>query len=128
MGVFDRQIASAKKLLSKNGELIEWSQYPTAVGAEPWEQQQSIEIKHAVVVVFIAIDEYLDVKFKTQSWSKLSDIPSGMVKGLLPVVNFRPTLSDLITRPSNGETYSILSIDELNLNGETIMWSILLKP
>jgi len=50
-------------------------------------------------------------------------VPVGTQIALMPNVNFVPNVKDLIIRAS-GDEYKLSSANELNLNGQVILWTL----
>lgn len=119
MGVFDRQIETARRLIAKNGEICVWREMVNAAGSEPWKPSDPAEIdvpKHDVKICWVpeaTIRNMFD-----------SEVPRLTYYGLMSVQDFRPSIQDDIQR-SDGSRAKVEWLTELNPNGaESILWAI----
>jgi hypothetical protein len=128
MGVYDRQIASAKRIIALKGGPAFWIQQGTPGGtaAKP---TAGTPVEHEVIIAWLPIDrEYLRT---IQSNLDDTEIAGGYLQGLMAQVDFQPTLADTVRRvfaDGHTETYTILpknGIEELDPNGEgTILYTV----
>lgn len=123
MGVFDRQIATAKRLIAKNGQNVKWlivsNDSPTDA-AKPW-QVESSKIEKTVRIAFLPVSLQGS---KTKHYSQNGEIHEGSVLAYMGAVDFEPSLKDLIVR--DGKNFRILDIDKLSPNGEVILYTMIL--
>lgn len=123
MGVFDRQIATAIRLINKNGELVQWiDRVATPVDpATPWLPTGEVDTSTDVKIVFLPVGtrflELLQIAAK-------SEVPVGSQKGLMAAVGFVPKIDSLIIRPSQNRQYKLKSIDTISPNGEIILYKL----
>lgn len=122
MGRFDRQIATAKRLIAKNGQKVIWRQISNGVPAsatEPWKVGPAVNTDHDVIICFLPFTtenkEFLRALLGTE-------VATGSVTGLMAAVNFTPAKRDIVIR--DGKTYSIKTIDPLRPNEQTIMYTL----
>lgn len=121
MGVYDLQIAQAKKQIAAKGQLVTW-QKPAPIITDPnkpWVQAPGAPMAYPVSIAFFkpanglsAIIQYL----------KGTDIVQAGTRGIMASVNFIPEATDKVVR--SGRTLSIRSITPLQPNEEVIMYSI----
>lgn len=123
MGVFDRQIATAIRLINKNGELVQWiDRVATPVDpAKPWLPTGEVDTPEPVKIVFLPVGtrflELLQIAAK-------SEVPTGSQKGLMAAVSFVPKIDSLVIRASQNRQYKIKSIDTISPNGQIILYKL----
>lgn len=125
MGVFDRQIASAKRLIEKYGQSVQWKPYVAADAddATPWKPKLDTSDPADPVMVRIVFLPASRVNNElVRALSNAPEVPSGKSYGLMPAVNFVPSLADVVIR--DGVEYRPCYIDPLSPNGEIIMYTI----
>lgn len=120
MGVFDRQIATAKRLVAKNGQVCEWHSV-AASGGVPGKPAGATDVaRPGIPLAFFPLErEYLATFL---SMLKDSEIPSGLVLGLMGQVEFTPQLTDYVIRGT--ERYTIHpknGIEVIDPNGEGVI-------
>jgi hypothetical protein len=118
MGVYDRQIASALRMIKARGETVVWRKKSTTTGGTAAKPGTPVPgASHDVVIVFFPIDrEYLKTYL---SMLDNTEVPTGLLQGFMGQVPFDPELGDTVERGS--EVYSILpqnGIEKLDPNGE----------
>lgn len=118
MGVYDRQIASAKRMIAKYGQLCTWNSFSDGTGGTAADPVANVSAAHSnIPIAFFPLDrEYLATFL-----SKLADteIPIGLELAVMAQVSFVPSLRDTITRGT--VTYSIHQkngIEKIDPNGE----------
>lgn len=111
-------------MIAKYGESCEWIQPESEIeNAEtPWKPEVMPEVVHGEIKIafFTVNNKGLETLAALISGA---NVTSGGVKGYMAAVNFKPSRSDIVKR-SNGEPLTIETIDELNVNGESIMYTI----
>lgn len=122
MSIFQRQIDTAKRLITKNGQLVIWRSLTDNAGSKSWRPNTPTSTDYNVRVLFIPNSAGF---IELLRYLKGSDIPSGSVKGLMPAVNFEPNLRDVIITPT--DTFNIKSINPLAPNGDVIMYFLELE-
>ena len=119
MGQFDRAIATAKRLIEKNGQAVTWRQFTNETDAdEPWKTDSTPTDKSVVIVFFP--DNRTGYEFARSMGN--SEVPRGNTIGLMAAQDFTPTLKDQIVR--DGKVYSIESLEQLRPNDQLIMWTV----
>lgn len=124
MARFDRQIATANKLIQKNGQLVVWKSVTTGAPADaamPWKPTVAVDPQHDAYICFLPINRQMTQLFNYLRGT--NDIPTGSVMGLMAGnVAFAPKLKDVVMR--DGDTLRIKSIDLLSPNGQKILYTI----
>ena len=123
MGVFDSQIATAQRLISKFGQSCTWrkTDVSTPNPVKPWEMIPGTVTDAAVKVVFVS-------KFKEHFFLKYmanTEIPEGLFVGYMAAQSFTPAINDLLIRGS--ETLTIQAVDIVAPNGEPILYIVTVK-
>lgn len=124
---FERATATALRMIEKYGQGIIFRKIITTdvIDAKPWDIPSSYTLDYPSAMAFFTMDSS-DPYYKTQSWSKTDGVTTtGLVKAYMGAVNFEPSLGDVIVRA--GKVYSIVSIDKLAPNVETILYTFILK-
>lgn len=116
MGVYDRQRATATRLIAKYGEKCTWT---NTIGVNtddktPWLGGEIIKSDHSVSVAFFTSNSQVAHLIQAMTGTA---IPHGETMGYMATVPFNPSIADVVTR-SNGDTYRIKSIDPLRPNSE----------
>jgi hypothetical protein len=123
MGQFDRAIATAKRLIAKNGQTVTWRKTQDGVpadGAKPWKPGTTVVVDYSVPIVFLPESR---VGFEFLAMLANTEVPKGKLTGLMAApADFVPTLKDIVIR--GGETYSIRTLDPLAPNGDVILYTI----
>lgn len=121
MGFYDRQIATARRLIERYGQAATWHSRAPGVGGTAAKPAAGVPVAHPVHIAFLPLDrEYLQT---TLGKSDGSDIASGMLTGYMGQVDFQPTLKDTVVRLIDGveEEYGITDrngIEIIDPNGE----------
>jgi hypothetical protein len=123
--VYERQIATATRLIRQKGQLCTWRE-PGVPGGTPSKPTAGTPADHAVHIVFLnnTNREYLAAFL---SMLKDTEIPTGGLRGLMAATSFTPTLKGQVTRAAT-YTGPVLTldnrngIDKLDLNGELILY------
>lgn len=122
MGVFDRQIATATRLIAAKGQACVWQQVPTTTPdpSKPWEQQNSAMTPYNVKIAFLPASSPLLRLIQG------SNIASSRTRGLMAAVGFTPSIADTVQRGS--EILRLCDLDAVNINGEIILWKMEFEP
>lgn len=114
---FDRQVATAQRLIQKNGQLVQWKQTEKDSSVtEPWNQVATDPVLNDVYICFLpSNDPWI-------RYIKGSDVVSGNVYGLMGSVSFTPSTEDVVLRDS--EELRISDIKLLSPNGQKILYTI----
>lgn len=120
MGVFDRQILTAQRLIEKYGQLVVWRQYTvtTPVASEPWNKTNT-PVNNEAWICFLPLKQ--ETKKTLQALTG-NEIPTGQFYGLMGAVNFIPSPKDKVIRDSKEITVKDFKI--LNPNGQIILYTI----
>lgn len=124
MARFDRQIATALRLIAKNGQSVTWNSIVNGAPADPntpWIPAEPDDIEtHTVDICFLPIDRE---NMETMRYIFGTEVPGGNSMGLMGAVDFSPFLKDTVLRGS--ETLRIKKIKKLEPNGQVILhWII----
>jgi hypothetical protein len=116
MGRFDKQRERVKSLITKYGELLQYSNYDEEAVNEvtPWKGKIIEPIIYTVSVAFFSTNSDLRQLFRFMSNGQIS---VGNETGYMASVDFRPTLKDTLVR-KNGDIYRIKNINVLDPNGD----------
>lgn len=123
--VYERQIATATRLIRQKGQLCTWRE-PGEPGGTPSKPTAGIPTDRNVYIVFLN-NANRENFHSFLSLLKDTEVPTGGLRGLMAVTSFTPTLKGLVAR---APTYTgpILTlenrngIDKLDLNGEIILY------
>lgn len=124
MGVYDRQIALATRLITKYGQLCTWQKPVDGIGGTP-ENPAVSTFDSYTDIPLVFLPERLNSFASILSMFPGSDVPTGGVKALMPAVAFVPELTDSVLR--GAETLNVRDdngIDVLNINGEPILYFV----
>jgi hypothetical protein len=124
MARFDRQIDMALRLIAKNGEHVTWRTIgePIANVDEPWNPVPAVTEDHDATICFLTVDR---IMMETLSFQLGSEIPKGLVFGLMGHVDFEPNLKDVVIR--HGKEYRIFNMDILSPNSQIILHEIIFQ-
>lgn len=122
MGVFDRQIATAQRLIAKYGQAVIWqtvNQGAPADPLKPWESSASPDTPNNTKICFVPV--------RDNDWRKLlaylkgTEVPTGKLAGLMAGnVSFEPKLKDTVLR--DGVTLNVTNIDLISPNDQKILY------
>jgi hypothetical protein len=125
MAQFDKAIATAKRLIAKNGEAVIWRQIADAEpedSSKPWIPGEVESVDYVVELCFLPLSR---VNLETFTLIQGSEVPKGSVMGLMGEVPFEPNLRDVVVR--SGVELRIESIDLLSPNGQKVLYTLVLK-
>lgn len=124
MARFDRQIATALRLIAKNGRKVTWRQFQrTEDPNEPGRVIASPPIDREATICFLPVDR--DNKRFLQYIAGSNELKIGSEVGLMGQVEFTPDGADVVLRDS--ETLQIANFDKLAPNGQNILYTIEFK-
>ncbi|URA06920.1 head-tail joining protein [Xanthomonas phage Pfeifenkraut] len=124
MARFDRQIATALRLIQKNGQLVQWRQLQrTDDPADPAAVIEGPPVDHNVYICFLPVDK--DTKEFIAYLRGTNEIKIGSVIGLMGNVPFTPDGSDYVIR--DGKSLEIFNIDLLSPNGQKVLYTVEFK-
>lgn len=122
MGQFDRQIATAKRLIAKYGQTCIWRKVANGAPVDslkPWKPTASETSDNNASIVFLPASRE---NRELLRYLKGTEIPVGSIQGLMPAVSFEPTLKDVVIR--DGKQLRLKSIDPVSPNGEIILYTL----
>lgn len=119
MGVFDRQTATASRLITKYGQIVTWNQLSDGAPTDldkPWKPGGVVTTPQTATIVFLP-----DTKENKQLLRYLAGslTLTGTLTGLMAQVDFTPKPKDIVIR--DGTQLVIKSIDILDPNGEGVI-------
>lgn len=125
MGQFDRQIATALRLIQKNGQSVSWKQTAITVpdAQKPWLPTSSAVVEYSPFICFLPFIQATPNgarQFLTPVGG--GEAESGTFYGLMGAQSFTPDLKDVVTRA--GVILDIESIEVLAPNGQNILYTI----
>jgi hypothetical protein len=140
MGVYDRQIATALRLIAKKGQAVTWVKHNAQQGnIQPWKTSKvpsgygvggygaggygvgnSDAPSYAVSIVFLAPKSGLQALFALMQGTS---IPTGAPVGLMgAVTGFTPEINDMVMR--GPKAMVIKDFDIVAPNGEVILYKL----
>lgn len=123
MGVYDRQIASAKRLIAAKGQNVIWRRLsistPLPDVNKPWKPGDDTTVDVSVSIVFVPVNR---VGNELIHLLKGTEIATGSLKGLMGAVSFEPSIKDVVIR--GDKTLRIKSIEPIAPNGDIIIYTI----
>lgn len=124
MTVFNRQIATAKRLITKYGQSVVWQQIrdlPSIDSDEPWKAGgAATAVNITVKIVFIPNTR---INYETlKAMIAGFEISTGQTLGYMAAQSFTPSRKDIVIR--NGVQYRIEKVNELNVDGSPIIYTI----
>lgn len=125
MGEYDRQIATAKRLIAQKGRKVVWRKHAPGVlpdAAKPWEPGSDTTTDYPVTIVFLP--EGLQTRAFMQTVLG-TDIVAGFDYGLMAAVSFAPTIKDEVYDEAGAELLrTVQSVDPLAPNGDIILYTL----
>lgn len=132
MAQYDRQVATALKLIAKFGQQtgVLWNQANnTPVDGEPW-LAEAAPVSYPVIIAFLP---YTRIGHDFMAYLGKTEVPTGTIVGYMAGggLPFLPALADTVTRVDPGtqstDLYRIDDIDRLAPNGQNILWTVYFK-
>lgn len=121
---FDRSIATAERLIAKNGQAIKWVSVVDGVPSDsdkPWKPSEAADIEHDAIICFLPITR--ESKEFIAYLRGTNNVPTGYVQGLMKGnIDFEPKIKDLVKR--GDEILRIRSIDLLSPNGQKVLYTV----
>src|SRR5690242_5372622 len=99
MGVYDRQIAQALRIIRAKGQIVTWN--PSGItldSTQPWKATEVAATSKQVSIVFVTPGGSLAALFRLITGT---DVPTGAPAGLMGAVNFTPAINDSVARGSD---------------------------
>lgn len=119
MSVFDRQIATAKRLIQKNGKVCTWTKYNNTVAdsSKPWKTAAGASSTFQVPIVFLIPKRARNELFHLMEGTS---VPDGAPYALMAAVPFVPEINDSIS--TGTDNFVIKAIDIVGPNGDPILY------
>lgn len=124
MARFDRQIATALRLIQKNGQQIVWRSLPGSNNPdEPWNPGTEVPTDNNAFICFVPVRD----KETRKLFAYLTgmEVQIGSLAGLMGNVAFNPNPKDVVIR--DGVELRIENLDLLSPNGQKILWTVEFK-
>lgn len=124
MARFDRAIATALKLIKKNGQEVVWRKVSTSIPdtAKPWLNGSATPVDKDCVICFLPINKEMR---EMLTFIRGTEVLGGSVAGLMGAVDFTPSPVDTVIR--DGVVYTINNLDILAPNGQVVLYTIEFK-
>lgn len=122
MGVYDRQIASAKRQIAAKGQDVTWRVLVDGAppdASKPWKPSAATPDDKPVKIVFLP---HTTAKNQLIRYLKGTEVPTGALTGLMAAVDFEPKAKDVVIR--DGVELVVESIDLIAPNGEPILYTL----
>lgn len=122
--VYERQIATARRMITAKGMLCLWTEIRPGPATAPNKPGPSIPFEYPNTPLIFLPENRVGYE-----WLKAitgTEIPEGGGYALMPAVDFEPTLASVITKIDGTELQPV-SIDPLSPNGETILYTVKFK-
>lgn len=117
MSVYGRFVKTGKRLIAKYGEACTWN-IPGAVTTDPDQPWQGMPNPPQILPANVA---FIPDSTAATINKMGSDVPLGNVTALMGAVSFVPTTAHTITR-KDGRSVAIEDINEVNINGESVLF------
>jgi len=123
MARFDDSIATALRLILKNGQPVTWRSVRINENAiAPWKTNGGTVTDHFVNMVFLPLD-WQDRE--TMVFLNTTNVHAGSTIGLMGQVGFEPSLQDVVIRGS--EELRIETLNVLSPNGQKVLYTAIFK-
>jgi len=124
--MYERQIATAKRLIKEKGELCVWKKADRGVAVDPTEPWNVPDVNAEYPGTPICWLPVGNIGKESQSVTDDGETVKGYFKCLMGAVPFEVHKKDTVLRGSDNRLYRIESIDTINVNGETILHTMIL--
>lgn len=125
MAVFDRQIRSVTRLISKYGQTVtlKSTSSVTPNPTKPWEQTDtSTETQVPMVFLSPSVSGAALLGKEFMEYIKGSELKVSEIRAYMAPTSVAPKVSDIVVR--DGKEMKIRAIDTLNPNGQTILHTL----
>lgn len=120
MAGYERQIAMAKRLIAKKGQLVTWSKNVTVQDTtKPWKTTAGVPVTFAVSMVFLTPKGSLNELVHLLAGSSVSQ---GAPNALMAAVPFTPEIGDSVL--TSLDTFVIKAFDIVAPNGDPILYKL----
>lgn len=124
MGVYDRQIATALRIIKAKGQVVTWFQPVDNADDNPAAPVGLPPVQFPVSIAFFPNNELS--LFSTRSMMLNTEVAQGAFYGLMGAQVFTPGLRDWVVTP-DGHTYRVKpenGIDTIAPNGQVILHTV----
>lgn len=123
MARFDRQIATALRLIKKNGVAVKWKKFiKTPVPGKPWESVPT-PVEYDTVICFLPLTKSL---YESLAFIPGTDVATGGTLGLMGQVAFAVEDTDVVI-DYEGNELAIETVQTLAPNGQKILHTVVFK-
>lgn len=123
MARFDRQIATALRLIAKNGVAVKWKKFiKTEVPGKPWESTQT-PVEYDAVICFLPLTKSL---YESLAFIPGTDVQTGGTMGLMGQVSFEVEDTDVVI-DYEGKELAIETVQTIAPNGQKILHTMVFK-
>ncbi len=122
MGVYDRQIANAKRQIAAKGQSVTWRVLRDGAPSDPskpWKPSAGAPDNKTVKIVFLPFTTSNNQLIR---YLKGTEVTEGGLTGLMGAVDFEPKAKDVVIR--DGKELVVKSIDPLAPNGEVVLYTL----
>jgi hypothetical protein len=121
MGVYDRQIAQAKRMIKAKGKRVTWTKHDATQDVnKPWKTTSAgTPTTYPVYVVFTSPGAFLQALVHMVAGTS---VPTGAPDAIMAAVPFTPEENDSIS--SDGEIFVIKDFNIVAPNGEPILYKL----
>lgn len=127
MGQFDRQVATAKRLIAQYGVAMLWCRQGVIIpdADKPWLETGGAVSRVATTLCFIPEKEY---RYMLGTGLERSEVPTGDLFALMGETTFTPALNDWIAFPATPTIlYATVKEPIINLSpnlSQNILWTL----
>jgi hypothetical protein len=121
MGRFDSSIATAKRLIERNGQKVTWRQFSEVTNdATPWKPTAGEPVDFPDISICFLPTDRIGVAL-LESLAN-TDLVTGSYYGLMGAVAFEPSVKDVVIR--DGKEIRITAVDLLSPNGQKVLYTV----
>jgi len=120
MARFDNIIATALRLIKKNGQSVTFSQLTDGAPADPlkpWKPSEQTNVDYTVDIAFFTSS--LQTR-KFLQYLTGTEVPEGNLIGYMGQVSFEPKIKDIVIR--DGVELTIRDFDLISPNGQKVLY------
>lgn len=124
MGRYDRAIASAKRLIKKNGQLVNWIKHDVVVGdpTKPWAVSAADPLTPPAPVYIVFLTPKGKLSNELFHLMQGTSVPQGAPTGLMASVAFTPAIDDKVDR--DGKILRVKAMDIVAPSGVPILYKL----
>lgn len=123
---FESSILSAKKLIDKKGGICNYVTQTSGSVVDPsapHRAKNKVSDSHSVIAVFVPFSQKSGVS-KSSKLTLGSMNSKNIVYMAASGLTFTPKSGDSITRDGESLSYNVVDVDEINPNGEKILYTL----